>query len=217
MKTRFVRECPRLSANAHHNFTAARSRGAALVLQMAVIAAAAIIVGVVDGALRPLPPRVTPQATPNSENTVPAPDRLPQPLVDQAAPPTNPAATQPSGGDPLAGLPVQGMVDVTIAQAKALWDKGVPFIDGRQPAERRDWVRESVHLTRDMLMTSEGVATAEQFDRESPVVVYCNGPECHESHLLAELLSAAGFKTVYVMTDGIEAWRNAGYAVDAAP
>lgn len=48
-----------------------------------------------------------------------------------------------------------------------------------------------------------------------PFVVYCSGPECDESLLLARLLRQTGISRVSVFTGGVEEWRAAGYPMEA--
>ncbi len=47
-----------------------------------------------------------------------------------------------------------------------------------------------------------------------PFIVYCSGPECDESLLLARLLKQTGVSRVSVFVGGMEAWREAGYPTE---
>lgn len=49
-----------------------------------------------------------------------------------------------------------------------------------------------------------------------PLVVYCNGYDCHDSRDLATRLLAAGYRTVYVFEGGYPEWRDAGYPTTVA-
>jgi rhodanese-related sulfurtransferase len=46
-------------------------------------------------------------------------------------------------------------------------------------------------------------------DRTSTLIFYCANPICTASHDAARRAIQFGFKKVYVMTDGIEGWKNA--------
>jgi rhodanese-related sulfurtransferase len=56
-------------------------------------------------------------------------------------------------------------------------------------------------------------------DKDAPVVVYCSGPTCANSHQAAVTLRALGYRDVAVFTGGKAAWREAGLAFEgiAAP
>ena len=47
-------------------------------------------------------------------------------------------------------------------------------------------------------------------DKTSTLVFYCQNAECMASHGAAQLATKAGYKNVYVMSDGIQGWKKAG-------
>ena len=47
-----------------------------------------------------------------------------------------------------------------------------------------------------------------------PIVVYCNGYDCHDSRELGERLLGWGYRTVYVFEGGYPEWRDAGYPTE---
>lgn len=49
--------------------------------------------------------------------------------------------------------------------------------------------------------------------RSTPIVVYCNGPDCTPSLNAAEILVRHGFTNVRAYEGGILAWRDAGLTV----
>ena len=49
-----------------------------------------------------------------------------------------------------------------------------------------------------------------------PLVIYCNGFDCHDSKTLAELLLKAGYQTVFIFEGGFPEWRDAGYPVEGS-
>jgi rhodanese-related sulfurtransferase len=49
--------------------------------------------------------------------------------------------------------------------------------------------------------------------KDDPVVLYCSGGECEDSHLLAERLFAAGFTNLIVYRDGWPDWQKRGAPV----
>ena len=103
----------------------------------------------------------------------------------------------------------------SIADAKALFDAGETlFVDAR-PAEAFDQGR----------ITGARSLPAGNFDElfpdfftqiplETPLVVYCSGRQCEESHHLAELLLEAGYTHVRILLDGFPGWQEADYPVE---
>ncbi len=54
---------------------------------------------------------------------------------------------------------------------------------------------------------------AEGRDQSAPVVVYCSGGECEDSHMLAEKLYKVGFDDVLVYKDGFPDWQKRGLPI----
>jgi len=151
------------------------------------------------------------------------------PSANAGAPTPTPTPTPGSAGAtiPLRPIPPEefnelvnlvGIVEVSVDQVKALLDNEYgQIIDGRQDHERVDgWVPGAVHLTRTMLATDEGLKLAERLAKENegfPLIVYCGGPECEESHHLAQLLISR-FPTVLVMKEGMGGWVARGLEVE---
>jgi rhodanese-related sulfurtransferase len=54
---------------------------------------------------------------------------------------------------------------------------------------------------------------AEGRDQSAPVVVYCSGGECEDSHMLGQKLFFVGFDNVLVYKDGFPDWQKRGLAV----
>jgi rhodanese-related sulfurtransferase len=47
-------------------------------------------------------------------------------------------------------------------------------------------------------------------DTDAPVVIYCSGGECEDSHMLAQKLFGAGFNNLLVYKDGWPDWQRRG-------
>ena len=54
---------------------------------------------------------------------------------------------------------------------------------------------------------------AEGHDPSQPIVVYCSGGECEDSHMLATKLHMAGFDNALVYKDGFPDWQKRGLPV----
>lgn len=53
-----------------------------------------------------------------------------------------------------------------------------------------------------------------QTDASTPLLIYCSGRSCSDSHELAGLLSEMGYADVRVFVDGFPAWKERGYPVE---
>lgn len=104
--------------------------------------------------------------------------------------------------------------DITLAQARALYEQGVMFVDARSLAEfTAEHVEGAVHLPLESLEGGSRPAALDVLDPSGKVVIYCGGGDCHASHDVAIRLNALGFRNCYVMTDGFPGWKAAGYEV----
>jgi rhodanese-related sulfurtransferase len=50
-------------------------------------------------------------------------------------------------------------------------------------------------------------------EQEKPIVIYCSGGDCEDSHMLAQKLWGIQFNNVYVYKDGFPDWQKRGGAV----
>jgi rhodanese-related sulfurtransferase len=127
----------------------------------------------------------------------------------QAQPPTQ--ATQPAQATPPPVAPADPMdqLNITIAQAKALFDQNVIFIDARPLHEY-----EAGHVPNAFFLSTEtyhGSEVLEYLDPTSPMVIYCGGGACDASKNLVILLQQSGYMGGRIMHDGYPAWAAAGH------
>jgi rhodanese-related sulfurtransferase len=108
---------------------------------------------------------------------------------------------------------VPGATTIDTAKAKALFDKGVVFVDVRSDA---DWeagrIPGAVHLEWDRVLTEASLAKIVQKDRE--VVIYCNGVKCPRSSKAAAAAVTWGFTKVSYYRLGFPDWKAAGEPVE---
>ena len=102
-----------------------------------------------------------------------------------------------------------------ITHAKALYDTGhVLFVDARSVDDFYDGhVKGAVSLPvgqYDELI--DGFLDLHDLDR--PIVTYCSGRTCQDSHQLAQLLMERGYMNISVMIDGFPGWESEGYPID---
>jgi rhodanese-related sulfurtransferase len=153
--------------------------------------------------------------------------------VTAPAPPGSPAlgtaATAPSpalsGGPPGAAAaaiqafpphPDRASVEIGTDDAEALFRQGRLFLDARRtsvyaeghvPGARSFPVWESDIADRVKAFYEEGL------DQNAPIVIYCSGGDCEDSHMLAEKLYMVGFNNLLVDKDGFPAWQKRGLPV----
>ena len=53
-----------------------------------------------------------------------------------------------------------------------------------------------------------------QYPPDQPIVTYCSGRTCEDSHHLAQLLLDVGFSEVRVFIDGFPGWEAEGYPIE---
>ncbi len=54
-----------------------------------------------------------------------------------------------------------------------------------------------------------------RYDSGHPVVTYCSGRSCQDSHILAQRLFDAGYENVSVFIDGYPGWTAEGYPIES--
>jgi rhodanese-related sulfurtransferase len=152
----------------------------------------------------------------STATAAPVPGAMPAPAT-AARPAPAPAQSQPKYT--LADFPPapdKASLEITSDQAVALWQLNAPFLDAR----RSDVYRQG-HIARSRpfpVWESDIDARVAAFyeeghDQEKPVVVYCSGGACEDSHMLAQKLWGLGFNNVLVYTDGWPDWIRRGMPV----
>ncbi|HEU5163005.1 MAG TPA: rhodanese-like domain-containing protein, partial [Thermoanaerobaculia bacterium] len=152
----------------------------------------------------PLTTTVPPTTT--SSQPAPALTTTAQPAPAKPATPTFSLADFPS-------TPDSPSEEISPDQAIALWQLKVPFLDAR----RSDVFRQG-HIAgaRSFPVWESDIdarVTAfyeEGHDQEKPVVVYCSGGACEDSHMLAQKLWGLGFNNVLIYTEGWPDWTRRG-------
>jgi rhodanese-related sulfurtransferase len=112
-------------------------------------------------------------------------------------------------------------VEISGEDAVRLHAAGVPFLDARRTsvyAEGHVAGARPVSVWESDVDEKVTALIGEQ-DGAKPLVVYCSGGDCEDSHLLAQKLWGAGFNDVLVYRDGFPDWVTRGGAVrrGAAP
>ncbi|HJT17851.1 MAG TPA: rhodanese-like domain-containing protein, partial [Thermoanaerobaculia bacterium] len=139
--------------------------------------------------------------------------------------PLNPAAgtPQPQPAKEFNAHPDKPYIEIGFDDVKALHDKGVLFLDARRtsvyedghiPGARPFSVWESDIDDKVNKLFAE---RSDPKDQNLPIVVYCSGGDCEDSHMLAQKLWGIQFNNVYVYKDGFPDWQKRGAPVHTGP
>lgn len=166
-----------------------------------------------------------------------------EPAATQALSPTTPIPAPASGGSPVSpsaavgagatavGAPAlpsrsfpphpdRASVEIGTDDAEALYRQQRLFLDARRstvyaeghiPGARSFPVWESDVADRVKAFYEEGL------DQNAPIVIYCSGGDCEDSHMLAEKLYMVGFNAIFVYKDGFPGWQKRGLPVTKGP
>jgi rhodanese-related sulfurtransferase len=116
--------------------------------------------------------------------------------------------------------PDRASVEITTEDAEALFRQGRLFLDARRtsayadghiPGARSFPVWESDIADRVKAFFEEGL------DQNAPIVIYCSGGDCEDSHMLAEKLYMVGFNNLLVYKDGFPGWQKRGLPAVKGP
>ena len=200
-----------------------------------------VLPGFYPNALR-VPPRVpervlptpiapAPVATTTTTTTIPAATETTATVVPLSAPviPTTtttverPAAPPtPVPAKPAFDLakykahPDKAYVEISGEEAMGMYGAGVLFLDARRTS-----VFEEGHIAgarsfsvweADIDDKVNQLYEQMQDDQNKPIVIYCSGGACEDSHMLAQKLWGIQFNNVYVYKDGFPDWQKRGGA-----
>ena len=161
----------------------------------------------------PEPPVVTTQpAVRSTQHTALSTSKPEPPKAKPAAPAADPLAKfQPH--------PDKAHVEISGADVALLYKHGALFLDARRTS-----VYEEGHIAgaRPFSVWESDIddKVAALFNERSdpreqnlPIVIYCSGGACEDSHMLAQKLWGVQFNNVYVYKDGFPDWEQRGGAV----
>jgi rhodanese-related sulfurtransferase len=166
------------------------------------------------------PPAPVPAAAGEASPSMKPPARpavaaSPVPQPSPAAPPANaaPAADLLARFPPHPDVP---WVEIGGDDAAFLQSRGVLFLDARRT---KDYEQGHVRGARPFAVWESDIddkvlsLLGEGRDANRPVVLYCSGGDCEDSHLLGQKLFGAGFNNLLVYKDGFPDWVKRGGAV----
>jgi rhodanese-related sulfurtransferase len=163
----------------------------------------------------------TPAATP--ETITPSTDTGTTPVViDEPSTPTADPVVPPEIAEPPAVEEELGEFEISVQAAfEDYFQDGLAiFVDARRgkhfepghiPGARSLSPWEGDHDERlEAFMNAEA-------ESGRPVVIYCTGGDCEDSHAVGERLREAGFQEVMILRAGFPGWKKAGHPVETGP
>jgi len=119
---------------------------------------------------------------------------------------------------------LKGATLVDAVKAKSLSDSGVMVIDSRvanEYAESHIKGAISVPYKEKSAKSADFDASQDSFDlsklpadKNTAMIIYCNGAECWKSYKASTAAIKAGYKTVYWFRLGIPQWKAKGYPTE---
>jgi rhodanese-related sulfurtransferase len=141
----------------------------------------------------------------------------PTPASGSAAGVVTPSLGAPAGAKVFPPHPDKASADITGEDVVDLHGrKTVPFLDARRTSVYREG---HIAGARPFSVWEADVDDkvkaffAEGTDQSAPIVVYCSGGNCEDSHMLAEKLYLVGFDNVLIYKDGYPDWVKRGMPV----
>jgi rhodanese-related sulfurtransferase len=169
-------------------------------------------------------------AYPRALDTSPVSESASGPAAETAPPPASAAAAAApspavSGNAPGAAAaaakafpphPDRAFVEIGTDDAEVLFKQGRLFLDARRSSVYADGHVPGARSFPVWESDIDGQVKAiyeEGLDQNAPIVIYCSGGDCEDSHMLAEKLYMVGFNDLLVDKDGFPAWQKRGLPV----
>jgi rhodanese-related sulfurtransferase len=148
---------------------------------------------------------------------------IPTPVTVAAPGSAAGAASVPAAAGSFAPHPYKASVEISTGEAESLFRQGRLFLDARRTTVYADGhisgarsfpVWESDIADRVKAFYEEGGGGP---DQNAPIVIYCSGGDCEDSHMLAEKLYMVGFNALFVYKDGFPGWQKRGLPIIRGP
>src|SRR5882724_10524556 len=98
------------------------------------------------------------------------------------------------------------------ANARVLAGEPIVFADARQPQAWQSSDRKIPGAVR--VPTDDVESHVDELDRQSTIIAYCTCPSEQSSIEVAGNLTKKGFKRVFALRGGLDAWAAAGYPLE---
>jgi rhodanese-related sulfurtransferase len=162
------------------------------------------------------------QTVPSTSTTSTSSTTSTPPVTPTTTPAPAPAPAPTPPADPLARFkphPSEAYVEISGADAALLHANGVLFLDARRTS-----VFEEGHIAgaRSFSVSESDIDNkvnalyeerSDPRDQDRPIVIYCSGGACEDSHMLSQKLWGIQFNNLYVYKDGFPDWQERNGAV----
>jgi rhodanese-related sulfurtransferase len=169
--------------------------------------------------LAPATDTVAPTAVPATETAPPSA----HPVTQTASQATRPAPVQAASAQPVLAQPAperigkffpphpdRPWVEIPYEDARVLYDRKAMFIDARRTSifeQGHIAGAKSISVWESDVDDKVAAMAMAGLDGNAPIVIYCSGGNCEDSHMLAERLFGVGFNNVLVYKDGFPDWQ----------
>lgn len=116
--------------------------------------------------------------------------------------------------------PDKPWVEIDSESVRLLYARGVPFVDARRTSVfEQGHIKgaRSIPVWESDLDDRLNALYQEGLDGEAPIVVYCSGGNCEDSHMLGQRLWGIGFNNVLVYKDGYPDWVKHNGPIETGP
>ncbi|GAM10912.1 hypothetical protein OR1_03212 [Geobacter sp. OR-1] len=117
-----------------------------------------------------------------------------------------------------AGKQPEPFTVVSSEELKAMIDRnepGLEVIDARTPEEYQEvHIKGAKNIPLPVLEKNPAELA---FPKDAKLVFYCNGFKCGKSPKAARLAATLGYSNLYVLSEGMPAWEEKGFAIYAGP
>lgn len=171
-----------------------------------------------------LPASIFPPERPTQPTPAPQQPAIQEPRRDRPIRPAPHAGSRITTSLPPAPPETQGQVasspirEISSQEAWKAFQSGAPFLDARRSSEyaeghiARAWCTPVWESDVDDRLIA--FKAARRPGSEDPIVIYCGGGDCRDSHLLAEKLLNEGYFHLLIYRDGFPAWVAQGHPVE---
>lgn len=138
-----------------------------------------------------------------------------QPADETVDTPAEATDSESSGGT----ITLDGL-EIDLATARALHENQLAtFVDARVASEfEAGHIEGALSISPAALDANSSMFVLDVIDPDKPIVIYCGGGDCDDSHRVAEMLQdLRGFRQTHVFTDGYQTWADAGLPTSTGP